>query len=386
MKKTTFIIISCLLTSFAVTSQEANAPTMNQETNLANHPSNIENKNLTQNLDQTISEKNQGKISAGINIPYSNLHGDFDQDTSKDNIENIGLPADISKNNSQQIIEDHKVTREECDIPDEDDLEDLPADREQDFTRFVEKYDKKYQESTMKVLANSQYEPGYNDAKWTDVFRKESLTKRGIPFSTTNKNDLLPNAKLALAYFGKRQAVQVQNGFIQFYRDYLIFRVYSTRSWYNLVIRSPNTVFKVIKKFDNEAGYVEAKWKDIFKKHRLNNDGTPKLNNQIIDLETMAIPALYLFGQKEIIQVENGYVSYYHGNFIYKMYGSRAEYKLVMSSPTLTELDIRKRRFWRSLKRVECFNKLGLSWKKDINKYSDLTIEEKKSLFASGAV
>jgi len=46
-----------------------------------------------------------------------------------------------------------------------------------------------------------------------------------------------------------------------------------------------------------------------------------------------------------------------------------------------TEMDLRKRRFWRSLKRIECFNKLGLSWKKGINKYSDLTIDEKQNLF-----
>jgi len=56
-----------------------------------------------------------------------------------------------------------------------------------------------------------------------------------------------------------------------------------------------------------------------------------------------------------------------------------------MKSSYISELELRKRRYWRSLKRVECFNKLGLSWTKGINVYSDFTVKEKRALFASGS-
>jgi len=56
-----------------------------------------------------------------------------------------------------------------------------------------------------------------------------------------------------------------------------------------------------------------------------------------------------------------------------------------MKRSYISELEYRKRRYWRSLRRVECFNKLDLSWKKGINMYSDFTVEEKKALFASGS-
>jgi len=67
MKKTiTIILLSCLLTSFTVRAEEFLALPMNVEKSLANHPSNVENKNFIKNSDKTISEKNKGKVESAM--------------------------------------------------------------------------------------------------------------------------------------------------------------------------------------------------------------------------------------------------------------------------------------------------------------------------------
>lgn len=79
-------------------------------------------------------------------------------------------------------------------------------------------------------------------------------------------------------------------------------------------------------------------------------------------------------------------MTYYNENFKYMLRSQEpSSYILVMKRSYISELEYRKRRYWRSLRRVECFNKLDLSWKKGINAYSDFTKEEKKALFASGS-
>jgi len=79
-------------------------------------------------------------------------------------------------------------------------------------------------------------------------------------------------------------------------------------------------------------------------------------------------------------------MTHYNGNFKYMLRSpGPLSYILVMKRSYISELEYRKRRYWRSLRRVECFNKLGLSWKKGISVYSDFTVEEKKALFASGS-
>ena len=258
-KTTTLIIVSCLLVSFTIQTEKDHALTISQEKNLAQHPSNTEDENFIQNLDKTISQKNQGKIAAAINILSSILHGDFYENTNStgeqsdisythepedlpadrenknndeqsneggnehtqeqsdipDTHEPKALPANReNENNNEQVNEANKLTREQCDIPDTDEIEALPANREKDFAKFVEDYGKKYEDPEFQIIKDGDHLTGYVDAQWKDIFNPNILdSETQTPYLFAQKNDLIPSVITALN-LGNPNIIQIGSGSI----------------------------------------------------------------------------------------------------------------------------------------------------------------------------
>jgi len=181
----------------------------------------------------------------------------------------------------------------------------LPIEREEVYAQFYAGLGRKYENSVIKfkVINISDNEQGYIDAEWRDVLNPNKLKIDGTPAVSHGGNDFIPDVVSALNTFLPESNVKVENGYILGQPNFT-WSVTGSANKYKLVKKIPSfTEFKVIKMSDDEVGYENTIWKDIFKKDSLNVDGTPKENLQESDLHLNVKSALYK-AKKDRVQVE----------------------------------------------------------------------------------